>query len=496
MPFAARLLVLFALPAATAMAGAPRRPEPLAPLLARMRDLSGPVWSAHLQSDSSLVEGGRTLHLHTESQGLRFASYRCAGGLCEGTYFDGERILSIDINRTALPSANGADPYLRAQRTVASLDFLAPDFTAHGGHIFDDGYTAISGTRFRTILIANGDAVPMYVYIDPQNGIVRYMRDINGDNTFEYRHYEEIDGRYRLPQEVFRNGTLFESYHDRAVLGGNFVAPHGPKASFANGPVTVKTDPADAIPVFPCSFGGVAARCLLDSGNSGMSVSLSLAERLHLKSIGSFQVRGLGDYATEVVRGQPLQIGSMTLSPSNFVVLHDIDKFGYDIVLGADMFAATTIQLDEADHRVVFGAEPPSGGVTVPIAFEDFVPVLAVHLGTLPTQLALDTGDESSINLAYDFYREHPDLFAATSERAVSGVGGSSVELLGTIPSMQIGDLSIPSPVIGATRTLQGTAFGHLGEGVLARFTVTIDYAAGELHFSQPVPIPSPSASP
>jgi hypothetical protein len=491
MLFAARMLLLFAVAMAAGGAAAPR-PEPLPALLARMRDRSGPVWSAHLASISHLTEGVHTVELRTQSKGVRFVSYQCAGGLCEGSYFDGERMLSVDINGTTLPDVRGEDPYLRAERTVASLAFLAPDFSAQGGRIFDDGDTAISGVRYRTLLVANGDAVPMLVYIDPKTATVRYLRDINGDETFEYRGYASVGSHLWLPMEVLRNGQLLERYDRRDVVAGPFTAPHGPAATFSAGPVTVATDPDRAIPVFACSIEGIAAKCLLDSGNSGLSLSLSLAERLKLAAVGSFQVRGLGDYATEVVRAGPLQIGGMTLAPADFVVLHDIERFGYDVVLGADLFAATTVQLDDAHHRVVFGAAPPSGGVTVPLAFEDFVPVLDVNLGELPTQLALDTGDESSINLAYDFYQAHQDLFSATTERAVSGVGGSSVELIGTIPHVQIGSLSIASPSIGATRILQGTAYGHVGAGLLSRFDVTIDYAAGELHFGAAAPSATP----
>ncbi|HEY5349466.1 MAG TPA: aspartyl protease family protein [Candidatus Lustribacter sp.] len=495
MPFAARMLLLFGLVIATVGAAAPR-PEPLAVLLARMRARSGPVWSAHLHSVSQLIEGSRAVDLNSQSQGVRVASYQCAGRLCDGTYFDGERTLSIDINGTALPDVNGADPYLRAERTVASLTFLTPDFTAQGGRIFDDGITLISGAPYRTLLVASGDAVPMLVYVDPKTATVRYLRDINGDETFEYRDYAAVGQRFWLPYEVLRNGQLLEHYRSRDVAAGPFSPPHGPAATFANGPVAVATDPEQTIPVFACTIDGIAARCLLDSGNSGLSLSLSLAERLDLPTLGSFRVRGLGDYATEVVRAGPLQIGGMTFAPADYVVLHDIDRFGYDVVLGADMFAATTIQLDQAQHRVVFGAPLPPGGISVPLEFEDFVPVLDVHLGALPAQLALDTGDESSINLDYDFYQAHHDLFSATSERAVSGVGGSSVELLGTIAHVQIGDLSITSPAIGTTRVLQGTAYGHVGSGLLSRYDVTIDYAAGELHFVAPAPTPSPRPTP
>jgi hypothetical protein len=492
MLFAKRLAVLFALGLATLGAAAPR--DTLAQVLAKMRQHSGYVWSAHLTSISHLTENGETVDLKSESQGLRFATYRCAG-ICAGTYFDGGRVFSININGTTLPESNGIDLMLRAERTVASLTFLDPDFTAHGGHVFDDGTTVISGVPYRTLLVANNDAVPMLVYIDPKTWTVKYMRDVNGDMTLEYRDYTTVGGRYQLPLDVYRNGALFERYERRDTLDTPFETPHGPVPTFSSTPAAVATDPDRATPIFPCTLGGVLTKCLLDSGNSGLSVSLALAEQLQAPIVGSFQVSGLGDYATEVVHGGELHVGAMTLPAANYVVLHDIDRFGYQVVLGADVLAATTVELDNAAHRIVFGAPTPQSGFSVPIAFDDFVPVLDVRLGTLPAALALDTGDESSINLAYDFYQAHPELFRATNERDVGGVGGSSVELLGTIPLIQIGGYSIERSTIGATQNLTGTALGHLGAGLLSRFNVTIDYAAGELHFV-PLVQPSPSATP
>ena len=491
MLFAKRLAVLFALALAAPAAAAPR--DTLAQVLAHMRERSGPVWSAHLTSVSHLTENGETVDLRSESQGLRFATYQCNGGICAGTYFNGGRIFSININGTTLPEPNGTDLLLRAERTVASLTFLDPTFTALGGHIFDDGDTMISGLPYRTLLVANSDAVPMLVYVDPKTWTVKYMRDVDGDMTLEYRDYVGVGGRYQLPLEVYRNGALFERYERRDTLTDAFEAPHGPVPSFSSTPASVPTDPDRATPVFPCTVGGIDTKCLLDSGNSGLSMSLALAEALKAPVVGSFQVRGLGDYATEVVHAGALQVGAMTLPPANYVVLHDIDRFGYQVVLGADVLGATTVELDNATHRIVFGAPSPQSGFTVPIAFDNFVPVLDVRLGTLPAALALDTGDESSINLSFDFYQAHPGLFPPTSERTVGGVGGSSVEVLGTIPLVQIGGYSIGQSTIGATQHLQGTALGHLGAGLLSRFNVTIDYAAAELHF---VPLATPSPAP
>ena len=130
------------------------------------------------------------------------------------------------------------------------------------------------------------------------------------------------------------------------------------------------------------------------------------------------------------------------------------------------------------------GASAARSLITVPIAFENFVPVVNVGLGDLDTALAVDTGDESNINLAYDFYAKHPGLFSVTQRRSVSGIGGSSIEMIGEIPQVRIGDYRTGPQRIGTTQTLHGTAFGHLGAAFLQQFIVQLDYAAAQLRLT------------
>jgi hypothetical protein len=486
MLFAARLALFFAVLSTTL---AVARPDDLGPLLDRMRARSGPVWRTHLTSTSNLAIDGESTDVRSESLGLRFSAYECVANLCDGTYFDGDRIYSLNINGTRLPQSEANDTFLRGERTVASLAFLAPDFVDDGGRIVDAGTQTIDDARYRVLIVSSGDATPMRVFVDEKTAVVRYIQDLNADSTFEYRDYRTVDGSLYLPFLVLRNGNVLERYEARGVTSDAFNAPHGPTPVFDGNPVAIATDPARAVPVFPCALGGVKTTCLLDSGNSGLSISDVLAKTLNAPVVGSFVVRGLGNYKTDVVRAADLRVGNATYGAANYVVLRDIHRFGYDVVLGADILASTTIELDPIGHTITFGAPVPQDGISVPIVFQNFIPVLSVRLGTLGTQLALDTGDESNINLAYDFYAEHRELFAVQEERPVSGVGGASVELLGTIPEVRIGDLSMTQQPIGATPSLHGTAFGHLGAAFMEHFNVVLDYAAGEVHF---MPTPEP----
>lgn len=448
-----------------------------------MRVAAGPVWSTHFVSISRLNLEGQTTVVSSESQGLAFTVRRCTGELCEGTYFDGNRLYAVDMNGTAVPSSQNSEPYLRSLRLIASLGFLAPTFSAKGGRLIDGGTATFAGKRYRTVYFSDGQALPLRLYVDPANALVRYARDLGGDDTFEYRDYRRVDG-FTLPFEIRHNGRILERYDDRTPVSSPFHPPHGPLPSFAGPPQTIPTDSNHVTPIVNCSIGDVSVRCLIDSGNSGLSMSSELAARLDATVIGTFHVRGLGDYSTQVVRAGSLRLGNAAYPEAYYVVLNDISRYGYDVVLGADFLGTTGVEIDAGAHTVRLDAAASPNAIAVPLSFENFVPVVSVHLGSIDAKLAVDTGDESNINLSYDFYSKHSTLFSVTEHRLVSGIGGTSVELLGSIPQVTIGAYRTGPQKIGTTRTLEGTAYGHLGAAFLQQFQVQFDYAAGELHLT------------
>lgn len=478
MGFAARTGMLFALLAAELGAGGNQ--NDVVRLLERMSNAAGPVWSAHFVSVSRLSFEGEPAVVSSESEGLRITVRHCTGELCDGTYFDGERLFSVNINGTTLPESPQPEPYLRSLRLVASLAFLAPSFLSRGGRFGDAGTAALNGREYRTLVVGDADSIPMRVYVDPSTNLVRYAREFGGDDTFEFRDYRRV-GAFTLPFEVLHDGRPFERYDDRAAVSSAFAPPHGLLPS-PHTPSAITTDPKAVEPIVDCSVGGVALRCLIDTGNSGLSMSAELASRLGAPVVGTYQVRGLGGYTTQVVRAGPLRVGNAVYPDAYYVVLNDLRRYGYDVVLGADIFGSTDVVLDLASHLVQLGEPIDRHSIVVPISFEHSVPIVRVGLGDLDAYLAVDTGDESNVNLAYDFYAKHPGLFTVTSRRFVSGIGGSSVELLGEIGEVTIGGYRAGPQRIGTTWTLHGTASGHLGAAFWQQFTVGFDYADGEMH--------------
>jgi len=481
MVFAARAGLLCALALGTLAANG--NGGDAARLVDRMRAAAGPVWQTHIVSVSRLTLGGSENVVSSDSQGLRIAVRHCSGELCNGTYFDGEHLYSVNINGTTLASSLEPQPFLRSLQLVASLAFLSPSFAAHGGRVEGTGNGTFQGKAYRTIVVGDANAVALRLYVDPQSALVRVAREVGGSETFEFRDYRRV-GAFLLPFEVLLDGTLFERYDDRAAVSSPFEPPHGPLPTFRGGPDAIPIDPSAVTPIVDCEIGGIAVRCLVDTGNSGLSMSSELASRLAAPVVGSYRVLGLGGYVTQVVSAGPLRVGNATYPEAYYAVLSDLRRYGYDAVLGADVLAATGVQIDWSAHLIRLGAPIQRSPITLPVSFQNSVPVVEVGLGNVEAALAVDTGDESNINLAYEFYVKHPGLFNVTQRRFVSGIGGSSIELIGEIPEVRIGDYRTGAQRIGTTQTLAGTAFGHIGAAFLQQFIVQLDYAAAELHLT------------
>jgi hypothetical protein len=459
----------------------------LSQLLSHMRAADPGLYSAHIVSTSQHVVDGAPVTLRAAVQGLRYRLDQCTGAVCLGTYFDGQRLYSVNINGTALPRSSSPETMVRALRIVGTLAFLDPGFR---GEIYDEGSAEFGGHRVRKIVVDDAIAQPMIVYVNPKTYLVDGAQDVNGDAVYKMRDYRKV-GRYELPFEIDRNADQLEVYDTREASPGDLAIPQGVSVEIHGPSPSMALDPQSVSPLGTCVIGGQSVPCLLDSGNSAMSMSLELAEQLGLQPVGMLGVAGLGHYATEVVHAGPLQMGDAQLAPANYVVLSDIHQFGYDIVIGADVLASMPVTIDNLHHRLYFGGQTQAdqNGTTIPIAFENFVPVVHVTLGHQRSELAIDTGDQSNINLGYDYYQQHAGLFQVTQTLNVSGVGGGSVEMMGEIGMVRIGALTAEHQQIGTTKTLKGTADGHLGAGFLSKYRVVLDYGHALMRLAPAKPL-------
>ena len=475
MAFAGRVLLLCVL--ALGITGATGKPPSLHLLVDQMRAASGAPYKHHIFSISHERIDGVDVVTRTDFSELKFTTHLCDATICTGTYFDGRRLYGVNINDTALPNAIETQRIIRAIRIVNSGAFLEPDFLQNGGRLNDLGSIRDNNINYRAIGVNGVDAQPLVVLVDPGTHLVHAVRDWKGQVSFEDGDYRQA-GTLMLPFKVYRHGTLSQAYDSREVSAEPYEPPHGLTVRYNGEPQPIPIVSGANTPIVPCMVARIVVRCLIDTGNSGLSISKELAEQLRLTPIGEFEVSGLGKYATEIVRTGPLSVGAAEFPAADYVVLHDIHQYGYDAVLGSDVLANSVVTIDYAAHTVFFNDR--ASGVpasSVAVAFLNFVPVVPVQLGNTVALLAVDTGDESTINLSYDYYLRHTDLFLATEARSVDGVGGSSEELMGEIAHVQLGEYRVEAQRIGTTRTLHATGEGHLGAGFLSHFRVVLDYA-------------------
>lgn len=470
MAFAARLGVLCIAAVAT-IAPSPARAQNAAPLLARMRAAGGTPYRVHVRSIVHSTDNGTSVTTVTDAQGGNFSTQTCAQSLCTGVYFDGTTFARVDFNGTALPDSQLDTPIAHSLHDVESLAFLSPAFP---GTIRDVGSTMVDGRKCRLLRIVPRGGLAVNAAVDERTALLASVSDPRApDDARVYGDYRKV-GSYVMPFAVRYRATTVH-YDSRAIESGALVAPAGLTVRLT-GAAPMRTDPNFATPIGPCTIGGVAARCLIDTGNSGMSIGLQLAERLNLPAIGGGETHGLGAYATEVVRAGELSIGNAVVAPANYTVLPGIERNGYDVVVGTDALAATRVLIDPRAHLVRFGAQAMPGATVLALSFSDFVPIVQVRLGDVAANVLLDTGDQSSIDLSSDFYAAHPDAFVPTRERGISGIGGTSTQVLGRAPYVALGDLVLRDQLIGATRALGGIADGHLGAGFLTQFSLVLDY--------------------
>jgi hypothetical protein len=479
MRFATPLAAVFLAVSTSAMGASPQpSTSSLEALLAKSRTASGAPYRYHIVSRSREVRDGQTLEVTTETQGLKYRATSCLRELCTGFYFDGDRSYQVNYNDTMLPVSSSVDGLQLTLRAIASYAFTDPDFRRDGGTLVERDPLVRNGTAYRRVSIAPRLGALLDAVIDPATGLVRGVISEEPRYVFEFTDQRKIGDRATLPYAISVNGNALTQYQERIIVDAPLEAPKGIVPDFSAGGTTVPMQPRDTDrPVVPCTVGEQPASCLLDTGDSGLAISLELSEKLNLEPVaGSYDVHGVGQYVTGIVVAPSLHVGSATYPSAKYVVLHDLARYGCDVILGADAFAHASVTLDFARREVRLAASAAPLEAT-PITFDGFVPVVPVGLDDQDVPLQIDTGDDGAVDLSGDYYGRHPELFTANASTSVSGIGGSAGAVSGTISRVRFAGFELERQPIVATK---GLSFdGHIGSGLLQHFIVTFDYQDG-----------------
>lgn len=322
--------------------------------------------------------------------------------------------------------------------------------------------------------------------------------------------YREIDGVVTATYSLSTIPAMGQEIESRNVLTEyNTAVPESIFALTAGAGDWELADPGTPRPIslrgehiyMEGEINGTPVNVLLDSGAGATVLDSSLAESLGLETTGRLPARGIGgtrefsfvrvesySAAGAVVRGQTL--AAMPLSEEFYPSTGErIDMIiGYDFlsrfVTGID-YGLETIALFHPDS---FRIEDPRATVLPAERSMSLLSVEAVLEDSVPVRLLLDTGAGGNIHLTPSFFREHPDFLEGrpSFETEIQGVGGSETITGFRVSSVTLGDHTVPG---GLCSSFDGGEIfssydGILGNGILSRFRVYLDYGGGRVVLS------------
>jgi predicted aspartyl protease len=472
-----------------------RADDGLEALLARVRAAAGEPDRVHVASRGVERRGAGTVDLALDSEGLRYDLRRCVRAICSGLYFDGSRAFATNLNGSAVPLPGLPDALQRTYHAVENDAFASSAFRNAGGTLARCGGRPANDPAPTCVRVRAPGGAELDVRVDRATGLVAEARDPTSGHVISFRDERRIDGGVTLPFAIVLDGVPDESFASRAIVATPLRAPAGLRPAFDAASVTVPMLPlarASDQPVVACALGGIAVRCLLDTGNSGMSLSLELAERLELEPMpGAFSVTGVGQYLTGVVKAPGLAVGGVRFPAAEYVVLDDLEPYGYDVVLGTDAFAHARVTLDYPARAVTFApadvtAAPDPAAFETPLTFRNFIPVASVGLDDAQEPLVIDTGDESAIALSAETAARHPGLISKTGTATIAGIGGVRDATLGTLALVRFAGTTRAAVPVAVMTDATPTASGHLGSGFLRRYVVTFDYERERMLLTTP----------
>jgi hypothetical protein len=242
------------------------------------------------------------------------------------------------------------------------------------------------------------------------------------------------------------------------------------------------------------SVRGAPATFLLDTGSEYSIVSTRLARELGL----AIEHRGARDFAGPV----DLAIGPIAMRDQRVMVMPFDTYYArgrhIDGLLGYDVFARYAVKIDWRAKTLTFlepaSFRPPAAAIAVPIEFSGRLPVVtaALHLApgrTVQARLMVDTGASQSVMLRYPFAETHALFSLAAGEKSAPSLADGTRRLV-TIPAdgLAVGALTFDRPeVLAFTQPIGSAAStetdGLIGNTLLSRFTLYVDYAGKRLYF-------------
>ena len=277
-----------------------------------------------------------------------------------------------------------------------------------------------------------------------------------------------------------------------------FAPPPEPNDASLGGIAAVDLIAPIEYPTVAVSLNGAAPlRFLLDTGGQNV-ISPSAAKHLGIDVVGGGTVGGGGAGLAKVryATVRSVRVGAAEMRDQPFIVL-DVHGSPFDGIIGYELLARFAARIDFRHQRLQLARDGRAfarAGVEVPMVFNERQPQVDGDVDGIPATLAIDTGSPPAVIVYAPFVRAH-DLItryhALPARETYSGVGGPVRTYLASARELRLGEQRIDDvPLLLADAKAGGeanpTIAANIGDDILRRFTVVLDYRAGMIRFETP----------
>jgi hypothetical protein len=383
------------------------------------------------------------------------------------------------------------------------------------------------GRPLRQVRVTPRGGRAVTLWVDPAaHVIVRTQQQAPSDvMTTSYGAYRQSDGLL-LPYEIVDTNSRPEdtvvhsirSYRIRtAVAATDFARPPDSRNQhFRNGATSTQI-PADVTggsPIVEAYVNGHGPLpFILDTGGHAI-LTADAAKQLGLVAQGGGVSGGAaeGTIAQQYAHVDSLRIGDAEITGfPMFVIPYDQNfsnrgpgKTPLAGILGLEVFERFVVTVDYANGTLRLqspeGFAPPVDAMSVPIVFQDDMPLTYGRADGATGLFGVDTGNSGGIFLFGDFLRRN-GFFARYSLGAAGqsmGTGGAVHSSTYRLDALDLGGLEMRNFVTNFVVQQHGsfgsrTEAGNIGHDVLAQFTLTTDYTRGRMYLRRNPNAPLPS---
>jgi hypothetical protein len=349
---------------------------------------------------------------------------------------------------------------------------------------------------------------PPQVTLAPATGlvaaVVRYVGEQTERTTFaDYRG----DGGFVVPHalvDTSENGTWEARVRSvetpAAIPATAFAPPPEPHDASIDGVVSDAFMVPLPVPVLAVSVnGGAPLRFALDTGGQNV-ISPDAARRMGMQIVGNGTVGGAGAGLAKIqyAWARSVAVGSAQMRDQPFIVLDLGKNIPFDGIIGYELLARFAVRLDFEHGRFQIAADGrafDSPGTDVPMTFDERQPQVDGSLDGIPGAMTIDTGSESALDVNAPFVLAH-DLrakyHAVDSGFPIAGVGGQVHAYLARAEELRLGAVRFTDVPLLLTDADAGaeanpTVAGNVGDRLLRRYNLVLDYRRNVVRFEPPV---------